>query len=452
MSMDPDCGPRERADGKPPIEPRRVSTVAATGIVLVGRYELERQLGQGGMGAVWQARDLVLGRMVAVKIVTVAGSREPGAASRLRREARTVSALDNPHLARVYDLRESEDGDFIVMEFVDGESLAARLARDGRLTWALAARIASQCATALDAAHRGGVIHRDVKPSNIMLGAQGAKIIDFGIAATVDPDDTTMTKTQGVIGTVAYLAPERVTGAPATPASDLYALGVVLYQMLAGRLPFGAAETIAMLYAHMALEPDPLPDDTSPALAAICLGLLAKDPAARSASGADLASRLDSAALDPPAHRQRPPRRVHQPFPPSVPDSVPLGPAPARKYRPQRRALLLAGVLMVLVAAALSAWLTVGTGTSNAANRLQSPASATSPAVSAPARSASAASPARTPPRSVPATRPPPTQAPDSVDIADTTARINPAAPPAHRPRPQPKMQPHPPKPRPRHH
>ena len=276
---------------------------ATEGIRLVDRYQLERQLGRGGMGAVWQARDLVLGRMVAIKIVDPDGSGGRRDRLALRREAMVVGNLTHPQVARIYDYCETGDGDFIVMELIEGESLAALLAREGRLPAGEAARITALCAGALDAAHRAGVVHRDVKPSNIMLTEHSAKVIDFGIAATLDPSETT---TQfGLVGTAAYLAPERVTGATATPAADLYSLGVAFYQMLSGHLPYKAEDSIAMLYAHTTVSPIPLPVDVPPALAEICMSLLAKDPAGRPASAGVLAARLDR-ALVVPAMPQRP--------------------------------------------------------------------------------------------------------------------------------------------------
>lgn len=274
---------------------------ATAGSRLDGRYLLEAQLGKGGMGAVWRARDLALGRTVAIKIVDSPGDRRLKAESRLRREARLLGGLTHPNLVQVYDCCETDEGAFIVMELVEGESLAARLARDGRLAPGEAAAIAALCAGALDAAHLAGVVHRDVKPSNIMLSGANVKIIDFGVAATTDPTDTT--GAFGLFGTVAYLAPERATGAPATPAADLYALGVVLYQMLAGRLPFVADESISMLYAHTATSPIPLPLDVPPPLAEVCLYLLAKEPGMRPATGRMAQALLEAAPLDAPAVR-----------------------------------------------------------------------------------------------------------------------------------------------------
>lgn len=243
------------------------------GTELAGRYRLDRQLGRGGMGTVWQAHDQVLDRTVAVKFVNPQEPGRPGGESRLLREAKAMGSVIHPHLAHVHDLCETDDGTFIVMELVHGQSLAERLAGQPRMSPPQAAGIAAQCAQALGAAHDAGIVHRDVKPSNIMLSGDDVKLIDFGIARTVAPSDTTVA---GLVGTAAYLAPERVTGAAATPAADMYALGVVLYEMLAGHLPFDADETMAMLYAHTAADPLPLPATVPAELADTCQNLLAK--------------------------------------------------------------------------------------------------------------------------------------------------------------------------------
>lgn len=299
--------------------------LATDGVTLVGRYLLEDRLGHGGMGSVWRARDLVLGRQVAIKLTDRPGAARGAAERRLRREAMVISSLTERRLARVYDYFETEDGSFIVMELVRGESLSARIKREGRLPLAEAAWIVAECAEALHAAHRAGVVHRDVKPSNIMLqsgvphagtvhtGAvhtesiatqQDVKIVDFGIAARTRPavnrhpcapepvEVETETMTGNILGTIAYLAPERVSGAPDSPAADLYSLGVVFYQLLSGRLPFQATEPIAVLCAHADGRAAPLPDDIPPPVAELCLRLMARDPADRPASGAAAAAEL----------------------------------------------------------------------------------------------------------------------------------------------------------------
>lgn len=247
------------------------------------------------MGAVWYARDLRLRRPVAVKVATAPSDGDGSggqARRRLRREAAALAAVSEPRIARVYDLIDADRDVCLVMELVDGESLDTRLDRQPRLPALEALEIAGQCAQALEAAHRLGIVHRDVKPSNIMLGPGGVKVVDFGLAAHVDQAhaDTTRTMSTSLVGTAAYFAPERALGSPAGPAADFYALGVVLYRMLAGHLPYRAAEPIAMLYAHATAMPEPLPADVPAPAAALCSRLLEKRPEKRPTSAADFAA------------------------------------------------------------------------------------------------------------------------------------------------------------------
>jgi serine/threonine-protein kinase len=253
------------------------------GKVLAGRYRIEGPLGRGGMGSVWRALDMRLGRSVAVKLAATSPTSNSGpgqARRRLRREAEALAAISEPTIARVYDLVEADLDVCLVMELVEGESLAARLNRQPRLPAAEALEIAGQCAQALEAAHRIGIVHRDVKPSNIMLGPDGVKVVDFGIAAHIGPScaDTTATMPRQLVGTAAYVAPERALGEQAGGAADFYSLGVVLYQMLAGHLPFRADESLAMLYAHTRKAPEPLPTDVPSPAALLCMRLLSKKP------------------------------------------------------------------------------------------------------------------------------------------------------------------------------
>jgi serine/threonine-protein kinase len=346
----------------------------ADGPTLGGRYRLERRLGSGGMGSVWRAHDQLLGRHVAIKLVDPGAAAERlGSGERLRREARAVGALAHPGVARLFDYCDTPEGAFLVMELAEGESLAAQLIR-GPIPAARAVDIAAQCADALDAAHRAGVVHRDVKPSNIMLTSRGVKLVDFGIASTAG--DSALTAAGRVLGTAAYLAPERATGRPATSAADLYALGVVLYQMLAGRLPFRADDPVSMMYAHTAADPLPLSGDIPAALAEICRALLAKDPQARPRTGAAVARMLRAASLEreDPATRQ-PWQMATAPQPPREP-VAPTGVLPpsavvrrvrrplAQRIRTRRAAALAVGATAVLLVSALSGWLAHGNSAS----------------------------------------------------------------------------------------
>lgn len=249
------------------------------------------------MGSVWSGWDLRLQRRVAVKhaVASPASGGSTGQARRrLRREAAALAALTEPGIAHLYDLIEADEDVCLVMELVEGQSLAARLDRGVRLPVREALEVVEQCARALEAAHRTGIVHRDVKPSNIMVGEGGVKIVDFGIAAHVDPDplhaDTTQTMMSVMVGTAAYFAPERAEGGPAGPAADFYALGVVLYQMLAGRLPYQASSTLAMLFAHVSATPVPLPPDVPAPVADLCMRLLDKRPRERPTRAAEIAA------------------------------------------------------------------------------------------------------------------------------------------------------------------
>jgi serine/threonine-protein kinase len=206
--------------------------------------ELIEELGRGGMGIVYKARDLRLGRWVAVKFVAGTLAAEPEMRRRFEREARALARVSHPNIVAVYDLGQDEDRSYIVMEYVDGRPLSERIPVDE----AAARRIAIQVLDGLGAAHRQGIVHRDIKPANILIGPNGdVKITDFGIARLVGEDAAgwTVTDPKGVVGTRAYLAPEALAGSPPDPRMDVYALGVVLYEMLKGRPPLGDFEPLA---------------------------------------------------------------------------------------------------------------------------------------------------------------------------------------------------------------
>jgi serine/threonine-protein kinase len=260
--------------------------LAATDSHLAGRYQLCRRLAIGGMGQVWQAVDRVLGRQAAVKLPR--DDAGDGFVSRLRAEARHAAALSHPGIAEVFDYGEATPTDgarptpYLVMELVDGEPLSALLARQGRLGLQRSLEIVGQAAVALGAAHRVGLVHRDVKPANLLVRADGmVKVVDFGIAQmrgeqAADRPDT-------VSGTVAYLSPEQAAGQSATAASDVYGLGVVAYECLAGRRPFTGEHPIAVALAHLLQAPPPLPADVPAAVRALVGQAMAKQPGCRPA-------------------------------------------------------------------------------------------------------------------------------------------------------------------------
>ena len=267
-----------------------------------GRYRLVRRIATGGMGEVWQADDTVLGRRVALKMLVEELAADDRATRRFVREARATARLAHPNVARVYDFGRGGGPPFLVMELLEGETLAARLA-SGPLPPAEAARVAAAVADALEAAHERGIVHRDVKPSNVVLTPGGeVKVLDFGIAAAAD--ETHSTTGSGLYATVAYVSPERVAGEPATPASDVYSLGAVLYELLCGRPPFSGSSPALVARAHLHDQPVPvrqLAPWVPARLAEACEAAMAKDPARRPSSAASLAIRLRAASAAAPA-------------------------------------------------------------------------------------------------------------------------------------------------------
>ncbi|MEU4623929.1 serine/threonine-protein kinase [Actinoplanes sp. NPDC023801] len=252
------------------------------GLVLGGRYRLQRQIGAGGMAVVWRAHDDVLGRAVAVKVVAPGRAWDARLRERIRHEARAAAALSHPNVAQVHDYGEMDRAGrvfpYVVMELVHGGTLLARLSA-GLPPPEFAMRIAAEIAAALAAAHAEGLVHRDIKPGNVMLAPTGAKVVDFGIAAAISPGGPEEPE-DDVLGTPAYLAPERLIGDAVVPASDVYALGVVLYRMLSGRSPWSSEDTRQMVEAHLYIPPARLspiagvPDY----VIRLCDRCLAKDP------------------------------------------------------------------------------------------------------------------------------------------------------------------------------
>jgi eukaryotic-like serine/threonine-protein kinase len=263
------------------------------GDVLQGRYRLEERLGSGGMASVWRATDEVLGRTVALKVLDNRSLSDPQSKSRLQAEAKLLARLNHPRIAAVYDFGFVDGVPYLVMELVDGVTLSALTNQPGGVAWQLVVRICAQVAQALEVAHARGLVHRDVSPSNILWTDSGVKVIDFGLcASTGDPEET-----DGLLGTPAYMAPERIEGESVRPASDVYALGVVLYRALTNHLPWPTESVMQLLGAHRRLPPLPLDAPGVPAsVRRICEQCMAKDPADRP-SAAEVATVL-SAAVD----------------------------------------------------------------------------------------------------------------------------------------------------------
>jgi eukaryotic-like serine/threonine-protein kinase len=264
-----------------------------------GRYEVEKTLGGGGMAVVYLARDGELGRPVAVKVLAENLADDPELRERFVREARLAARLSHPNVVRVYDAGEEAGRPYIVMECVEGESLAETARREGRLDPARVVELALQACAGLEHAHRAGLIHRDVKPANLLVTHDGTlKIADFGIAHAVG--GTRVTAVGTVLGTAAYLSPEQAFGEQVTPASDLYSLGACLYELLAGRPPYGH-ETLGELFSAREAGPPPPLEGVPRELAAAVMSCLERDPADRPGSAAELARSLaGTRAVGPP--------------------------------------------------------------------------------------------------------------------------------------------------------
>ena len=370
--------------------------------LLAGRYRLTDRIAAGGMGEVWRGKDDLLTRSVAVKLLPTGRAGDEAFLARFRAEARYAASLSHPGIARVYDYGESAEfgGAYLVMELVNGEPLSAILARAGRLSPDATLDITSQAARALDAAHQAGIVHRDIKPGNLLVAAGGTtKITDFGIATAVAAAQAShLTETGMVMGTAMYVSPEQATGAQVTEASDIYSLGVVAYECLAGHPPFTASEPLAIAFAHKH-EPVPaLPQDVPQPVCDLVYHMLAKTPAERPASVrvvADRADMLRDALAMAESAEPGYPGATRADLPAAGTSALPgagePGTAPPRdpggwRYSGRRRQLVAAGSTAVLCAAAAAAGLYLtghissrgsGNVNTNTAQHLTSPATQT---------------------------------------------------------------------------
>jgi serine/threonine protein kinase len=264
----------------------------------LGPYRIEARLGQGGMGVVFRARHERDGAVVALKVLRDELAADDAFRRRLAREARAAAEIDHPNLAPVLESGEADDRLYLAVRYVDGGSLAERLRAEGPLPTAGLVRLAAEVGAGLDALHRRGIVHRDVKPANILIGSDGTAVLgDFGLAK--GRAYTVLTRPGQVLGTLDYLAPELIRGEPAGPASDLYALGCVLYECLAGAPPFSGRGILRVGMAHLEEEPgDPAVGraDVPPGVSWTVRQALAKDPARRPTNATALARMLRLAA------------------------------------------------------------------------------------------------------------------------------------------------------------
>jgi eukaryotic-like serine/threonine-protein kinase len=362
--------------------------------VLAGRYQLLDVLGRGGMGVVYRATDQLLDRTVAVKVLPVDRAADPAFVIRFEREALAAAALSHPNIVAVFDSGHDGETHYIVMECIDGQSLAQLLHRDGRLGTKESVGIATQIASALGAAHRSGIVHRDVKPANAMIDRQGlVKVLDFGIARAAA--SVPITQTAVVLGSAPYIAPEVTQGNPADARSDIYSLGCVLYELLTGRPPFTGELPAAILHQQNTAIPRS-PKELNPAvpggLDALVLQMLAKDPDQRPQDAGELASALPGSLEDTAA-------------------TTVLSSARARRWRLGRTERVGLGAALLLVIAGLAIAVLGSSSPSHKAAPAHPRTGATSPVVTQPASRLGTVSAAATAPPPSPA--PAPRAAPD---------------------------------------
>ena len=357
--------------------------------LIANRFRLEGELGRGGMGAVYRAIHLGLERPVAIKVLKPEFAADPEVADRFMREARTMAKLRHSRAAMIYDAGRLPDGrPFIVMEYVEGQTLADTLARDGRFAPERAVRIACEICEVLSEAHALGIVHRDLKPSNIMINSRGVSVLDFGIAKVLAGNSTDITRTHAtteaglIIGTPRYMSPEQCLGQTVGPASDLYSVGILLYEMLAGAPPFMEQMQSAVLVRQATAPPPPLQSrrtDVPRRLALATHALLAKNPQERPKTAGDARLLLEQSLAAVAATRPPDAAAADVAVPGTnvpgelLPFASTLATLDARRL-PASRFIVFAAVMVACSGALLLAWSRLGPTTSAQAGGVMTPA------------------------------------------------------------------------------
>jgi eukaryotic-like serine/threonine-protein kinase len=398
--------------------------MSTTPVLLGDRYEVGRLLGAGGMAEVYEGRDRLLARRVAIKVLLAEFAQDPSFLVRFKREAQAAASLSHPNIVAVYDTGVQDGTNFIVMEYVEGRTLRDLLRIGGPPPPERAVGIAADVCNALAAAHARGLIHRDVKPANVMLTPDGAvKVMDFGIARATT--SATITQTQAVIGTAQYISPEQVEGREVDARGDLYSLGCLLYELLTGRVPFSGDSPVAIAYRHVREDPTP-PRQLNPripaAVEAVTLRAMAKNPDERYQTAAEFRADLERAltgrplaALAAPAGGFDEPAALTRAMPPyaSQPagrlDKPSAGAHAARSRHPGRVAAIVVGLVTVMLAAVAFAVVA----------RNARPDAAEPNAL--PTLSTTLAPPSTLPPTTAPPTTAPPTTAQQTTTTAQQT-------------------------------
>lgn len=397
--------------------------------VIAGRYHLLERLGDGSTATTYLAEDELLGRRVAVKLFRSEYLVDPRDRARFEREARAAAAVSHPNIVQVFDVGQEGDTRYLVMEWVDGTDLKRLIRERAPLPADEAVRVALDLLRGLAAIHRAGIIHRDVKPQNVLIDRSGrAKLADFGIARTVR--DTGLTETGSVIGTAAYMAPEQATGRAVSPATDLYAAGVILYELLTGRLPFAGENPLEVLYQHVHEPPIPPRRHNpaiSPALEAVVLRALAKSPEERFRSAEAMAAALEAAVASP--QKVPPGIALVPPLPRRAQSRALARPAQRAAGRSGWQSILMAGgVTMLALILVLALTLASSGGGDPGATPTTGPA---------PTATAQAVVPAPTPtPTATPEPTPTPTPQPTPTPAPTATPTPAPTATPTPEPQP----------------